>query len=73
MQLFLEILSGMANSVDPDKTVPEVAVWSGSTLSANAILSAALVFEILGHLLYASYCLMFWSVCRNIHVCVMSV
>ena len=26
MQLFLKILSGMANSVDPDQTAPEGAV-----------------------------------------------
>ena len=27
----------MANSEDPDQTAPEGAVWSGSTLFANAI------------------------------------
>ena len=32
MQLFLKILSGMTNSVDPDHTAPSGAVWSGSTL-----------------------------------------
>ena len=48
MQLFLKILSGMANSVDPD--LP--AVWSGSALFAYVILSDTLVFEILEHLLY---------------------
>ena len=37
----------MANSVDPDQTAP-----SGSTLFAYVILSDALVFEFLGHLLY---------------------
>ena len=42
----------MANSVDPDQTAPEGAVWSGSTLFAYVILSDALVFEFLGHLPY---------------------
>ena len=50
MQLFLKILSGMANSVDPDQTAPSGAVWSGSALFAYAILSETLVFEFLGHL-----------------------
>ena len=52
MQLFLKILSEIANSVDPDQTAPKGAVWSGSTLFAYSILSDHLVFEILGHLLY---------------------
>ena len=30
---------GMANSVDPDQTAPVGAVWSGSTLFAQASLS----------------------------------
>ena len=38
---------GMANSVDPDQTAPLGAVWSGSTLSAQAYLS-----ENLGSLRY---------------------
>ena len=42
----------MANSVDPDQTAPEGAVWSGSALFAYIILSETLVFEILGHLPY---------------------
>ena len=50
MQLFLKILSGKANSVDPDQTAPSGAVWSGSALLAYAILLATLVYEILGHL-----------------------
>ena len=50
MQLFLKVLSGMANSVDPDQTAPSGAVWSGSALLAYVILSDTLVFEILGHL-----------------------
>ena len=49
-QLFLEMLSGMTNSVDPDQTVPSGAVWSGAALFAYGILSETLVFEILGHL-----------------------
>ena len=32
----------MANSVDPDRTSPEGAVWSGSALFAYAILSETL-------------------------------
>ena len=50
MSLFLKILSGMANSADPDQTAPR-AVWSGSALSAYAILSETLALKILGHLL----------------------
>ena len=52
MQLFLKTLNGMANSVDPDQTAPEGAVWSGSALFAYAIFSATLVYENLGHLPY---------------------
>ena len=39
MKLFREMISGMANIVDPDQTAPEGAVWSGSALFAYAILS----------------------------------
>ena len=46
MQLFLKILSGIANSVDPDKT----ALGSGSTPFAYAILTETLVYEILRYL-----------------------
>ena len=42
----------MANSVDPDQTAPSGTVWSGSALFAYAILSATLVYKILGHLPY---------------------
>ena len=42
----------MANSVDPDQTDPDGAVWSGSALFAYVILSDTLVFRILGHLTY---------------------
>ena len=45
MQLLLKMLSRMANSVDPDQTAPEGAVWSGSTLFAYAIFSEALAYE----------------------------
>ena len=38
---------GVANSVDPDQTAPLGAVWSGSTLFAQAYLS-----ENLGSLRY---------------------
>ena len=47
------MLSGITNSVDPDQTAPSGAVWSGSALFANGILSVTFVFEILGHLPYA--------------------
>ena len=50
MQLFIKILSGMANSVDPDQTAPSGAVWYGSALFAYVILSDTLVFKILGYL-----------------------
>ena len=52
VQLFLKILSGMANSVDPDQAPP-----SGPSLLAYAILSDTLVNRILGHL--HSNCLSF--------------
>ena len=52
MQLFVKILSGTANSVDPDQTLPPGAVWSGSALFACALLTTTLVYEILGHLPY---------------------
>ena len=45
MHLSLKMLSGMANSADPDQTAS-----SGSALFAYAILSETLVFKILGHL-----------------------
>ena len=50
MHLSLKILSGMANSEDPDQTAPSGAVLSGSALFAYGILSETLVFEILEHL-----------------------
>ena len=40
----------MANSVDPDQTAPEGAVWSGFAHFAYAILSDTSVYDILGHL-----------------------
>ena len=46
------ILSGKANSVDPDQTAPSGAVWSGSAQFAYAVLSDTLVFDILVHLPY---------------------
>ena len=52
MQLFLKLLSGMVNCVDPDQTAPLGAVWSGSALFAYVILAESLVYEILGHLPY---------------------
>ena len=36
------MLSGMANSEDPDQTAPSGAVWSGSALFAYGILSETL-------------------------------
>ena len=53
MQLFLKILSGMANSIALDQTaLLSSLIWSA--LFAYAILSDTLVFEILGHL-WVSY------------------
>ena len=48
MHSFLALLSEMSNSVDPDQTAPS---RSGSALFVYAILSEALVFQNLGHLL----------------------
>ena len=45
----------MANSVDPDQTAPDGAVWSRSALFSYSILSDTLGYEILGHLLYLKY------------------
>ena len=53
MQLFLKILSGMANSVDPDQAAPSGTAWSGSALFACVISSAALVHEVLVNLSYS--------------------
>ena len=53
MRLFLNILSGMANSVDPvrlDCSFMSSLIWVST---AYVILSETLVFEILGHLPYA--------------------
>ena len=50
LQLFLKILSGMANSVDPDQTASLKAVRSGSALFVYADLSETLVYKILGYL-----------------------
>ena len=50
MKLFLKVLSGMANSADPDQTAPSGAVLSESSLFVYAILSETLVYEILGYL-----------------------
>ena len=56
MQLFLEIPSGMGNSVGPDQTAPSGAVWSGSTLFfPHAVLCSfynSLLYDILGHVLF---------------------
>ena len=51
MQFIFKIINGMANSIEPNQTASEGAVWSGSALFAYAILSDTLVYEILGHLL----------------------
>ena len=45
--VYLKILRGKANSVDPDQTAPSGAVWSGFALFADAILLATLVYKIL--------------------------
>ena len=49
MKLFLEILSGMANSEDLYQNAPSRAVKSGSALFAYAILSTTLVYKTLEH------------------------
>ena len=54
MQLSPKMLSGMANSEDPDQTAPS-AVWSGSALFAYGIFSDTWLFEILGRLLLTPY------------------
>ena len=57
MQLFVKILSGMANSEDPDQTAPLGAVWSESALFAYAILLQTLVVKMGnqgGHKLWGS-------------------
>ena len=52
MQLFLYLLSGMANSVDPDQTAPLGAVlYRIYTVCIYSHSSDTLVYEILGHLL----------------------
>ena len=48
---------GMANSVDPDQTAPLGAVWSGSTLFAQAYLS-----ENLGSLQYFLFMIFFCNI-----------
>ena len=45
----------MANSVDPDQTAPEGAVWSGSALFAYVILSETLVYRILGQNVFGTH------------------
>ena len=64
MQLFPKIPSGITNSVDPDQTAPEGAVWSGCTLFAYAILSDTLMYEILEHLPYSL--LLWFCICDNV-------
>ena len=44
----------MANSEDPDQTIPSGVVWSWSALFAFGILSETLVFESLGLLQYSA-------------------
>ena len=40
----------MANSIDPDQTGPEGAIWSESALFEYAILSDILKYKTSGHL-----------------------
>ena len=42
----LKLLRGMANSVDPDQTAPQGAVWSGSALFTYGNLWESLMYEI---------------------------
>ena len=46
MQLFLKVLSGMANNEDSDQTVSEVAVRSWSSVFAYAVLPEILTYRI---------------------------
>ena len=72
MQPFLKILSGTANSVDPDQTAPEEAVWSRSALFTYSIFLATLVYEIWGHLPHLGVApakMLFLFSFNNIHVC----
>ena len=64
LSLFLKILGGKANSVDPNQTAP--SVWSGSALFTYAILLATLVYEIFGHLPYPQH-MFSWKNKRNIY------
>ena len=48
-QLFLIVLCGLANTVDSNQPALG-AVWSGSALFANNILSENLVYQILGQI-----------------------
>ena len=57
MQLFLKILSGMANSVDLDQTAD-----LGLHCVHMPCLTATLVYEILGHLLYLVSIVRSWGV-----------
>ena len=52
MKLSIKIFCWMANNIDPDQTGPSEAVWSGSAVFAYAIMSATVVYKILGHLPY---------------------
>ena len=61
MLLFHKILGGKANIVDPEQTVPEGAVWTGSALFACVIISEKLVYKILGHSLYIIINLNYWT------------
>ena len=50
--MYLKVLCGVANSVDPDQTAPSGTVWFGPALFAYDTLSDILVYKILGYLLY---------------------
>ena len=47
MQLFLEIFSGVANTVDPNQTATSGVIWSGFAVFAYAILSDTWTFTVL--------------------------
>ena len=47
MQLFLKIISGMANSVEPNQTASLRTVRTGSAVFAYAILSESSVYKFL--------------------------
>ena len=57
MQLSCKLLSGMANSVDPDQTAPKEQSDLGLHCLRMTFCQTLSVLEILGHLPYLNYSL----------------